>query len=389
MAAPPGIPSTSDALTAEERERYARHLVLPDVGLAGQAKLKRSSVLIVGAGGLGSPVALYLAAAGVGRLGLVDHDAVDVGNLQRQVLYSVEDVGTSKVEAARRRLAALNPNVRVEVHQKRLTSRNALAILQDYDVVVDASDNFPTRYLVNDACVLARKPLVYGSIYRFEGQASVFWAEKGPCYRCLYPKPPPPDLVPSCADGGVLGALPGIVGSIQASEALKIILGIGESLVGRLVLLDALDVNLFTVRVPKNPACVVCGPEPTVTRLIDYDAFCSVQRGEQPMDANQILPVDVKRKLDRQEDLVLLDVREPYEYDVAHIPESIHIPMREIERRVAELDPTREIVVFCHHQGRSARVAHWLRGRGFPRVRVLMGGIDAWATEVDPTMPQY
>jgi sulfur-carrier protein adenylyltransferase/sulfurtransferase len=378
-------------LSQEELVRYSRHLLIPQVGVEGQKKLRSSSALIVGAGGLGTPLAMYLAAAGVGRLGIVDFDTIDLSNLQRQVMYSTDDVGASKAEKAKERVQKINPHVRVDVHKVKITSQNALSLFKDYDVIVDGTDNFPTRYLVNDACVLSGKPNVYASIFRFEGQVSVFWAAKGPCYRCLYPTPPPPGLVPSCAEGGVLGVLPGIVGSLQASEAIKVLLGIGEPLIGRLLLFDALDMNVVTLNVKKNPDCPVCGPRPTVTKLIDYEEFCGVAPVNAPSDATTIRPTDLKRMMDRKEDVVLVDVREPFEYEIAHIPGSILIPMSEFQQRESELDrfKGKEIVVHCHVGGRSMQIAGYLRRKGFAKVKNLTGGIRAWATDVDPETPQY
>ncbi|HLE46652.1 MAG TPA: molybdopterin-synthase adenylyltransferase MoeB, partial [Candidatus Thermoplasmatota archaeon] len=336
-------------LDQPELIRYSRHLLIPEVGVEGQKRLKQSRVLIIGLGGLGSPIAQYLAAAGVGRLGLVEYDEIDLSNLQRQVLYTTDQIGQPKAERARDRLRGINPNVDVVLHQEKLTSENALRVLQDYDVVVDGTDNFPTRYLVNDACVLLKKPNVYGSIFRFEGQLSVFWAEKGPCYRCLYPSPPPPGLVPSCAEGGVLGVLPGIIGSLQANEVLKVLLGAGEPMIGRLLLFDALDMNFVTVKLAKNPQCPVCGPNPSITKLMDYEDFCGLTPVTRT-DSTNILPGDVKRKLDRKEEFVLLDVREPFEYEIAHIPGSTLVPMSEFQRRETELEShkSKEIVVYCH-----------------------------------------
>ncbi|HLE47435.1 MAG TPA: molybdopterin-synthase adenylyltransferase MoeB [Candidatus Thermoplasmatota archaeon] len=377
-------------LAQDELIRYSRHLLIPEVGVEGQKRLKASRVLIIGLGGLGSPIAQYLAAAGVGRLGLVEFDRVDLSNLQRQILYGTKDIGQPKGERARDRIRSSNPNVDVVLHAEKLTSQNALELFRDYDVIVDGTDNFPTRYLVNDACVLTKKPNVYGSIFRFEGQLSVFWAEKGPCYRCLYESPPPPGLVPSCAEGGVLGVLPGIIGTLQANEVLKLLLGIGEPMVGRLLLFDALDMNFVTVKLAKNPKCVVCGPTPTITRLIDYEDFCGLQP-VMKSDSQNLLATDVKRKLDRKEEFVLLDVREPFEYEIAHIPGSTLVPMSELQRREAELEThkAKEIVVFCHHGNRSQTVASYLRKKGYPAVKNLVGGINAWSEDVDPSIPQY
>jgi sulfur-carrier protein adenylyltransferase/sulfurtransferase len=379
-------------LTPTEMARYARHLSLPDVGVEGQRRLKAARVLLVGAGGLGSPAALYLAAAGVGTIGLVDHDQVDATNLQRQVLYGTGDLGRPKLEAAAERLGDLNPDVRLETHALRLDSGNALEVLRGYDVVIDGSDNFPTRYLVNDACVLLGKPYVYGSIFRFEGQVSVFDAARGPCYRCLFADPPPRELVPSCAEGGVLGVLPGVVGTLQALEAIKLVLGRGESLVGRLLLFDALRMRFRELELQKDPACPVCGEAPTVTRLIDYEAFCGVggdgagAAGSEDEIGAAALRAELAAGGER---LVLLDVREPHEWEIARIPGARLIPLRELPERLGELDPAAEIVTHCHHGGRSLRALEMLRAAGFERVRSLAGGIDAWSTDVDPSVPRY
>jgi len=370
--------------------RYARHLVLPQVGVEGQRELKRSRVLLIGAGGLGSPAGLYLAAAGVGTLGLVDFDLVEHSNLQRQVLHGTSDIGRSKVASAAQRLADVNPNVAIEPYETRLTSLNALDILAGYDVIVDGSDNFPTRYLVNDACVLLGKPDVYGSIYRFEGQASVFWAERGPCYRCLYREPPPPELVPSCAEGGVLGVLPGIVGSLQAMEAIKLLLGAGDALVGRLLLVDALRMSFRELALEKDPDCPACGPRRTIDHLIDYEAFCGVARpAAEEADTMDVSPRQLKDELTRGKRMVLLDVREDYEWEICHLAGSVRIPMGEIGDRVGEIDPEAEIVTICHHGSRARQVAHFLRAEGRTRVRTLTGGVEAWATEVDRGMARY
>jgi len=378
-------------LDAMEIARYSRHLILPEVGFEGQAKLKRASVLCIGAGGLGSPVGLYLAAAGVGRIGLVDFDVVDYSNLQRQVLFGTSDVGRPKLHAARERLADVNPHVALECHETRLSSGNALEILRGYDLIVDGSDNFPTRYLVNDACALLRKPNVYGSIFRFEGQASVFWAGRGPCYRCLFPEPPPPGLVPSCAEGGVLGILPGIVGTIQATEAIKLILGAGTPLLGRLLLFDALEMRFRELKLSRDPGCPLCGDSPTIRALVDYDEFCGVRPSSAPLPAaeTQVSPRELKQRLDRGERWVLLDVRTPQERAICSLSGSIHIPMDEIPSRVHELDARDEIVVYCKLGVRAARVLEFLRGAGFARARNLEGGIDAWARQVDPSIPRY
>ncbi len=385
-------PSARDRalLTRDETERYSRHLSLPEVGIEGQLRLKQASVLLVGTGGLGSPLALYLAAAGVGRLGLVDFDTVDLSNLQRQVIHTTASVGRPKLASARAAIAALNPHVRVDTYETSLTSQNAFAVLRDYDVVADGTDNFPTRYLVNDACVLTGKPNVYGSILRFEGQASVFDVREGPCYRCLYPEPPPPGLVPSCAEGGVLGILPGIVGLIQATETIKLILGQGRSLVGRLLLFDALEMKFREMRLRKNPDCPLCGERPTITGLIDYNRFCGLG-GERmpPGPEEQISAVELKEELDRHEDLLILDVREPHEYEIARLPGSRLIPLKELARRLDELDPSASIVVHCKMGGRSARATRILKDAGFQRVRNLTGGILAWSSDVDPSVRRY
>ncbi len=377
-------------LTAEEVQRYSRHLIMPEVGVEGQTRLKNASVLCIGAGGLGSPLALYLAAAGVGRLGIVDFDVVDFSNLQRQILHSTADVGRSKLESARGKLQAINPNVVVRTHETRLTSENALELFRDYDLVADGTDNFPTRYLVNDACVLTGKPNVYGSIFRFEGQASVFAAKDGPCYRCLYPEPPPPGLVPSCAEGGVLGILPGIVGIIQATEAIKLILGQGEPLIGRLLLFDALAMKFRELKLRRDPNCPVCGDHPTVTELIDYDQFCGVGPvAEAPASLEEVTPLELKREFDRGEDIFLLDVRNPPEIAISKIENSHVIPLPELMDRVSELDSARSIVVHCKSGARSAEAIRRLQKLGFRKLRNLKGGILAWADQVDPKMAKY
>ncbi|MFZ0337708.1 MAG: molybdopterin-synthase adenylyltransferase MoeB [Terracidiphilus sp.] len=380
-------------LTRDELSRYARHLILPEVGVEGQQKLKAARVLCVGAGGLGSPLALYLAAAGVGTLGLVDFDVVDASNLQRQILHTTGDVGRKKLDSAEEKLAALNPAVHVVKHETMLTSANALDILKDYDIVADGTDNFPTRYLVNDACVLLGKPNVYGSVFRFEGQASVFATREGPCYRCLYPEPPPPGMVPSCAEGGVLGILPGIIGIIQATEVIKLILGKGEPLIGRLLLVDALSMRFRELKLKKNPECPVCGAHPTVTALIDYQQFCGVKpetKQEQTVKNGipQITVQELKQRRDAGENLFVLDVREPYEYQIANIGGTL-IPQNEVPQRLAEIDRNREIVVQCRSGGRSQRVAEFLAQQGYANVKNLAGGILAWADAIDPTITKY
>jgi molybdopterin/thiamine biosynthesis adenylyltransferase/rhodanese-related sulfurtransferase/proteasome lid subunit RPN8/RPN11 len=391
-------PAALPELTPADLSRYARHLTLPEVGIEGQRKLKAARVLCIGVGGLGSPLALYLAAAGVGTLGLVDFDVVDASNLQRQVLHSTPDVGRSKLDSAAEKLAAINPAVRVVKHPVMLSSANALEIFADYDMVADGTDNFPTRYLVNDACVLAGKPNVYGSIFRFEGQASVFATSNGPCYRCLYPEPPPPGTVPSCAEGGVLGILPGLVGIIQATEVVKLILGgadgpLGESLIGRLLLVDALAMRFRELRLRKNPDCPVCGTHPTLKQLIDYPEFCGMTPS-QPKENTlqngipQITATELKRRLDAGEDLVIIDVREPWEYQLANLGARL-IPLNEIPQRLHEIERDREIVVHCKMGGRSQRAAEFLAQSGFPKVTNLSGGITAWTIEVDPSLPKY
>jgi len=377
-------------LSHEELLRYSRHLTLPDVGLDGQAKLQGARVALIGAGGLGSPAALYLAAAGVGTLGLVDFDLVDRSNLQRQIIHGTAAIGTPKIDSARERLHDVNPHVQVETFGQKLTSGNALEILRDFDIVVDGSDNFPTRYLVNDACVLLGKPDVYGSVFRFDGQVSVFYAKEGPCYRCLYAEPPPPDLVPSCADGGVLGVLPGIIGSLQALETIKLIVGFGESLIGRLVLFDGRRMQFRELTLQKDPDCPVCGEHPTVTELIDYEAFCGVGDGGWAMgEGAEISAAELQLERSRKPDLVLVDVREPREAEIARIDGARNIPLRELPGRLAELPGHGEIVTLCHHGPRSLKAREILKGAGFSSVRSLAGGIDAWSREVDDTVPRY
>ncbi len=378
-------------LSKEEVLRYSRHLIMPEVGMEGQLKLKAAKVLCIGTGGLGAPLGQYLAAAGVGRIGLVDFDKVDLTNLQRQILFSTSDVGRPKIAAAADRLRGLNPDIQIDTFETMLTSANALEIFRDYDLIVDGTDNFPTRYLVNDACVLLGKPNVYGSIFRFEGQITVFGYPGGPCYRCLYPEPPPPGLVPSCAEGGVLGVLPGIVGSIQAAETLKLIIGRGESLVGRLLLFDALAMRFRELKLRKNPECPVCGAHPTVTKLIDYAEFCGVRGEEAPAAQStvpEITPKELKARLDRGDDLFILDVREPHEYQICNLGGHL-IPLGDLPQRVSELDSSREIVAHCRSGKRSAEASEFLRQAGFKKVLNLKGGILAWSDEVDPTVPKY
>ena len=384
-------------LTPEEVRRYARHLVLPEVGVEGQAKLKSARVLAVGAGGLGSPVALYLAAAGVGTLGLIDGDEVDASNLQRQVLYGTRDLGRPKVEAAAERLRETNPNVRVVGIPQRLTAANAMEIVRGYDVVVDGTDNFPTRYLVNDACVLAGRPNVWASVYRFEGQASVFWAEKGPCYRCLHPEPPPEGAVPSCAEGGVLGVLPGLLGTIQAVETIKLLLGVGEPLVGRLLLVDTLSLAFREMKLRKNPDCAVCGASPTITAPVDVGEACEVPGARVVSSAAmfggprvpEISVEDLKARRDRGESFVLVDVREPHEHAISDLPDSVKIPLATLPHSLSKLSPEDEIVVYCRSGARSGQAVGFLRQRGFSKSFNLAGGINLWAERVDPSLPKY
>ena len=378
-------------LSAEEIRRYSRHLIMPEVGLQGQVKLKQASVLLIGAGGLGSPLALYLAAAGVGRIGIVDFDVVDESNLQRQVIHGTSDVGRPKLESARARLREVNPLIRVETHETRLTSANALDLFRGYDIVADGTDNFPTRYLVNDACVLTGKPNVYGSIFRFEGQASVFATADGPCYRCLYPEPPPAGLVPSCAEGGVLGVLPGIVGSIQAAEVIKLILGAGQPLVGRLLLFDALATTFRTLKTRKDPSCPLCGTNPTIKHLIDYEAFCGIEAEWVNAAAGEfeIAPAALKKRIDGGEDLVLLDVREPQEWEICRLDGATLIPLGRLPYALGELSTADEIVAYCRMGGRSRKALQILQEAGFRKVRNLTGGINAWAETVDPSVPRY
>jgi adenylyltransferase/sulfurtransferase len=388
----PEAAKSTATLSKEEIMRYSRHLIMPEVGMDGQLKLKQAKVLCIGTGGLGAPLGLYLAAAGVGRIGLVDFDSVDLTNLQRQILFGTDDIGRPKIEAATDRLRNLNPDIQIDRFETRLTSENALDILKNYDIVVDGTDNFPTRYLVNDACVILGKPNVYGSIFRFEGQITIFGAPGGPCYRCLYPEPPPPGLVPSCAEGGVLGVLPGLVGAIQAAETLKLIIGKGEPLIGRLLLFDALAMRFRELKLRKNPECPVCGEHPTITKLIDYAEFCGV-RGEEAASTAQttvpeIAPRELKSRLDRGDDLFILDVREPHEYQICNLRGHL-IPLGELSRRVNELDSSREIVAHCRSGKRSAEAVEFLRSAGFRKVLNLKGGILAWSDEVDPSVPKY
>jgi adenylyltransferase/sulfurtransferase len=385
----------AQSLSPEEIRRYSRHLIMPEVAMEGQKKLRAAKVLCIGAGGLGSPLAMYLAAAGVGTIGIVDFDVVDYTNLQRQIIHGTEDVGKPKMESAKETLRSINPYVEVIGYETALTSENALDIIRSYDIVIDGTDNFPTRYLVNDACVLLGKPNVYGSIFRFDGQASVFWAEHGPCYRCLYPEPPPPGLVPSCAEGGVLGILPGEIGIIQATEAVKLILGIGEPLIGRLLLFNALKMQWRELKLRKDPECPICGTNPTITELIDYEAFCGMPQAEvepetvQDNTSDEISVHDLKEIYSSGRDVVILDVREPHEWDICRLPNTLLMPMSEIQTRYKELDPNAEIVIHCRSGVRSLRALEFLRDEGFKNLKSVKGGILAWSEEIDPSVPQY
>ncbi|MFL6208033.1 MAG: molybdopterin-synthase adenylyltransferase MoeB [Pyrinomonadaceae bacterium] len=383
-------------LSNEEIARYSRHLIMPEVGMEGQRRLKAARVLMIGTGGLGAPLGMYLAAAGVGTLGLVDFDVVDASNLQRQIVHGTRDVGRPKIESARDRLADINPHIKLETYELRLSSENALELFRDYDIVVDGTDNFPTRYLVNDACVLTGKANVYGSIFRFEGQASVFWAERGACYRCLYPEPPPPGLVPSCAEGGVLGVLPGIVGAIQANEAIKLILGDGEPLINRLLLFDAWRMRFRELKLRKDPDCPICGPHATIRELIDYEEFCGLRpvaaapAQEEKPQMEEITATELKQRLDSGDDLQIIDVREPHEYEIARLEQAKLIPLGQVVGRMSEIDPQRETVVHCKMGGRSAKAIEALQRAGFAgRLVNLKGGITAWSNEVDPSVPKY
>ena len=387
------------SLTNEQVKRYSRHLIMPEVGVEGQEKLVNSSVLCIGAGGLGSPLALYLAAAGVGHLGVLDFDVVDFSNLQRQIIHSEETIGELKVESAKKRLLELNSDIKVTTYNVMINSENAMDIIKDYDIVVDGTDNFATRYLVNDSCVLLGKPNVYGSIFRFEGQVSVFDAKRGPCYRCLYPEPPPPGLVPSCAEGGVLGILPGIIGTLQAAETVKLIIGQGNPLIGRLLFLDVLEMQPREMKLRKDPNCPICGENATIKELIDYEEFCGIGRGElgqeettKREEEEEVMEINIdqfKEMRDNGNDFVLVDVREYHEYDIANIEGSVLIPLGEVADRLDELNPDDEIVVHCHHGGRSMKATQYLLDQGFKNVKNLAGGIDAWAEKYDPDMPRY
>jgi adenylyltransferase/sulfurtransferase len=387
-------PETSVTLSKDEFLRYSRHLIMPEVGMDGPLKLKNAKILLVGTGGLGAPLGLYLAAAGVGRIGLVDFDVVDFTNLQRQVIHGTKDVGRKKLDSAADRMADINPFVQIDKYEVALTSDNALEILAPYDIVIDGTDNFPTRYLVNDACVILKKPNVYGSIFRFEGQASIFAYPGGPCYRCLYPEPPPPGLVPSCAEGGVLGILPGLIGLVQATEAVKLILGSGEPLIGRLLLYDALAMRFRELKLRRNPECPACGDHPTITKLIDYQQFCGIPHQE-PVPVSptgnegEISAIELKQKIDRGDNFLLLDVREPHEWQIARIPGAKLIPLGDLPKRVNELDSSVEIVAQCRSGVRSGKACDFLRQAGFKKVKNMTGGILAWSDQVDPTVPKY
>ncbi|NOT05937.1 MAG: molybdopterin-synthase adenylyltransferase MoeB [Anaerolineales bacterium] len=380
-------------LNHEEILRYSRHLLIPEVGLEGQRKLKNSSALVIGTGGLGSPVALYLAAAGVGRIGLVDYDVVDSSNLQRQVIHGTSTIGKLKVESARDKLLDLNPDIQIDIYNEPFTSENAIRIAKDYDVLIDGTDNFPTRYLTNDVCVFLGKPNIYGSIFRFDGQLSVFYAKEGPCYRCLFPEPPPPGLVPSCAEGGVLGVLPGTIGTLQATEALKVLLGIGEPMIGKLLLYNALDMSFDFVKLKKNPNCRVCGPNADIKELIDYEEFCGVPGHDHEEGSAgaglDITALDLKSRFALNSNLILLDVREPHELEISALPNAVNIPLGQLASRLAELNSADDMVVFCKGGTRSARALELLSSAGFKKVKNLKGGINAWAKEVDTNLPIY
>ncbi len=396
---PSGGPVHDVSLSHDEIMRYSRHLIMPEVGLSGQKRLKAASVLVVGAGGLGSPLAMYMAAAGVGRLGLVDYDTVDLTNLQRQIIHGTSDLGRPKVESARDRLRDINPHICIETHQKSLSSENALDIIKGYDLVVDGTDNFPTRYLLNDACVFTGKPFIFGGIFRFDGQVSIFCTKEGPCYRCFFPTPPPPEQVPSCAEGGVLGILPGTIGTIQATEAIKLILGRGKSLIGRILIYNALELRFITVEIKKNPDCPVCGERRTITELIDYEEFCGMpahdrsawERQMDHPDISFITPWRLKERLDNGDAILLLDVREPHELEISSLRDSkvINIPRHRVLERMNELDTSHDIVVFCRFGLQSLSVIRELRQHGFKRLFHLEGGINRWAHEVDPSLPLY
>jgi len=391
----PAVTETLPELSGDEIKRYSRHLIMPEVGVEGQRKLKAAKVLCIGAGGLGSPAAMYLAAAGIGTIGIVDFDVVDFSNLQRQIIHGTPDVGRAKLESAKTRLNALNPNVHIETYDAALSSENAIRLFEPYDVILDGTDNFPTRYLVNDACVLTGKPNAYGSIFRFEGQASVFATKEGPCYRCLYPEPPPPGLVPSCAEGGVFGVLPGIIGVIQATETIKLILGAGEPLIGRFLIYDALRMRFRELKLRKDADCPVCGTHPTVKQLIDYEQFCGVAPHQvaaaaaPPTSMDALTSKELKAELDRGEKIVIVDVREPQEYQINRLPGSILIPLGDLPKRYVELDPNANLVMQCKSGMRSAKAQDFLRSKGFTRVRNLTGGVLGWIDQVDPSQPKY
>ncbi len=387
---PPPLVEPAQDLSNQEIRRYSRHLIIPDIAMEGQRRLKNARVLCIGAGGLGSPVAMYLAAAGVGTLGLVDFDVVDETNLQRQIIHGQSDVGRPKLDSAADKIREINPFVTVATHNTSVRSDNAMELFADYDLIVDGSDNFPTRYLVNDACVLLGKPYVWGSIYRFDGQLSVFWAEHGPCYRCLFPQPPPPGMVPSCAEGGVLGMLCGTIGSLQTTEAVKVITGIGDPMIGRMLVYDAIELSFRELKVRKDPECPVCGKDPTVTELIDYDAFCGVTEDVAEFASQlQLTPKEVKDLMERGEEVALIDVRDTHEWDIVHLPGSTLIPMNEVVERASEIPQSGNVVVLCKVGARSAEVLRWLHSIGLKHTKHLAGGIDAWAAQLDPTMPRY
>ena len=387
------------SLTNEEIRRYSRHLILPEVGMVGQEKLKASRVLLIGSGGLGSPLAYYLAAAGVGTIGMVDFDVVDFSNLQRQILHFTSDVGRPKIVSAREKVEQINPEVTFIPYETRFTSENAMEIARDYDLVIDGTDNFPTRYLVNDVCVLLKKPNVYGSIFRFEGRVSVFDGQKGPCYRCHFPEPPPPGMVPSCAEGGVLGVLPGVIGLLQGIEALKLLLGKGKPLIGRMILFDALEGRFREVKVHKDPNCPICGPSPTITKLIDYQQFCGIEDPDsdelavggpvRPLTRDEITVQDLKQRLDKKTDFTLLDVRNPDEFSIGRIGQPKLIPLHELPQRFNEVPRDKPVIIYCHHGVRSLRAAHLLHQKGFADVKSLHGGINAWSEKIDPSVPRY
>lgn len=387
---PPAVVQPTAALDNSEIRRYSRHLIIPDVAMAGQRRLKSAKVLCIGAGGLGSPVAMYLAAAGVGTIGLVDSDVVDETNLQRQIIHGESDLGRPKLESARDSLKEINPNVHVVLHDTFVRSDNALDLFRDYDLIIDGSDNFPTRYLVNDACVLLGKPYVWGSIFRFDGQLSVFWAEHGPCYRCLFPEPPPPGMVPSCAEGGVLGMLCGTVGSLQTTEAVKLLTGIGDPMIGRMLVYDALEMKFRELKVRKDPECPVCGKNPTVTELIDYEAFCGVTEDVAGFAMQlSLTPRELKQKLDAGETVTLIDVREPHEYEIVHFDEAQLIPMGQVVDRISEIPQSGTVILHCKVGQRSAQVLQFLHSVGLTHTKHLAGGIDAWAAQIDPSLPRY